>query len=162
MLLWQIKRSKKYGFRIFWLGSVSKRKKSVKCFATYFSPQIFEPFWLIWCNEYIQDTTFFYPKSKDRQNASWKSFFPLRPFMSRTIYGSEMDVGCHSITKWTLFCPFLTTYPTYLYANIDYPEREQKMKFFDPLPTSPCPRSYWTTPDNKLRKILLDVPIAYK
>ena len=53
----------------------------------------------------------------------------------------------HSKTTWTRFWPFLTTYlPTYLNVDIFYPKRGQKEAFFDHLPTSPCPRSLWTTP----------------
>ena len=53
----------------------------------------------------------------------------------------------HSKTTWTRFWPFLTTYlPTYLDVDIFYPKRGQKEAFFDHLPTSSCPRSFWTTP----------------
>ena len=53
-----------------------QKEKSVKCFATYFSPQIFEPFWLIWCNEYIQDTTFFLPQEQRQTERELKIVFP--------------------------------------------------------------------------------------
>ena len=36
--------------------------------------------------------------------------------------------------------------PTYLDVDIFYPKRGQKKAFFDHLPTSSCPRSFWTTP----------------
>ena len=36
--------------------------------------------------------------------------------------------------------------PTYLDVDIFYPKRGQKEAFFDHLPTSSCPRSFWTTP----------------
>ena len=36
--------------------------------------------------------------------------------------------------------------PTYLNVDIFYPKRGQKEAFFDHLPTSSCPRSFWTTP----------------
>ena len=36
--------------------------------------------------------------------------------------------------------------PTYLNVDIFYPKRGQKEVFFDHLPTSSCPRSFWTTP----------------
>ena len=39
--------------------------------------------------------------------------------------------------------------PTYLNVDIFYPKRGQKEAFFDHLPTSPCPRSLWTTPNAK-------------
>ena len=38
----------------------------------------------------------------------------------------------HSMTRWTQFCPFLTT--TYLYVDIFNPKRGQKSRFFDHLP----------------------------
>ena len=36
--------------------------------------------------------------------------------------------------------------PTYLNVDIFYPKRGQKEAFLDHLPTSSCPRSFWTTP----------------
>ena len=46
--------------------------------------------------------------------------------------------------------------PTYLNVDIFYPKRGQKEAFFYHLPTSSCPRSFWTTPyrisSNKTRR----------
>ena len=36
--------------------------------------------------------------------------------------------------------------PTYLNVDIFYPNRGQKETFFDHLPTSSCPRSFWMNP----------------
>ena len=47
----------------------------------------------------------------------------------------------HSTTTWTEFCHFLTPLP--LRRPFLYPKRGKKQTFFDPLPPSSCPRSYW-------------------
>ena len=49
----------------------------------------------------------------------------------------------HSTTTWTEFCHFLTPPPAWTFF---YPERGQKQSFFDSLPPSSCPRSYWMPP----------------
>ena len=53
----------------------------------------------------------------------------------------------HTKTKWTRFWPFLTTYLPQ--RGLFYPKSGQKEAFFDHLPTSSCPRSFWTTPKAK-------------
>ena len=59
-------------------------------------------------------------------------------------------LGGHSITTWTWFCPFLITYLptstwTFYTLNVD-----NKLVFFDHLPPSSCPHSFWTTPFPKI------------
>ena len=49
----------------------------------------------------------------------------------------------HSTTTWTEFCHLLT--PP-LRGQFFYSEHGQKQTFFDPLPPSSCPRSYWMVP----------------
>ena len=41
---------------------------------------------------------------------------------------------------------FAISWPPPLRGQFLYPERGQKQTFFDPLPPSNCPRSYWMTP----------------
>ena len=48
----------------------------------------------------------------------------------------------HSTTTWTEFCHFWP--PPTLREQFLY--RGQKQTFFDPLPPSSCPRSYWMPP----------------
>ena len=50
----------------------------------------------------------------------------------------------HSTTTWTEFCHFWPPLP--LSGQFLYPERGQKQPFFDSLPHSSCPRSYWMPP----------------
>ena len=50
----------------------------------------------------------------------------------------------HSTTTWSEFCTFLTS--PHLLGQFLYSERGQKQTFFDPLPPSSCPRSYWMNP----------------
>ena len=47
-----------------------------------------------------------------------------------------------------------------LHGQFLYPERGQKQTFFDPLPPSSCPRSYWMTPNGisfKVRVICAEI-----
>ena len=53
----------------------------------------------------------------------------------------------HLETTWTRFW-----LPTYLNVDNFYPKRGQKEAFFDHLPTSSCPRSFWTTPLGNLQQ----------
>ena len=61
---------------------------------------------------------------EDKNEEGWKS-------MQEFIFRGD------SKTTWTRFWPFLTTY---------LPQRGQKDAFFDHLPTSSCPCSFWMTP----------------
>ena len=59
-------------------------------------------------------------------------------------FKKSIKVRGHSTTTWTEFCHFLT--PP-LRGQFLYPKRGQKKTFFDPLPPSSCPRSYWMPPN---------------
>ena len=58
----------------------------------------------------------------------------------------------NSTTTWTEFCYFLP-HPPPLRGQFLYPEHGQKQTFFDPLPPSSCPCSYWMPPNYKMSLI---------
>ena len=81
-----------------------------------------------------------FPDSK----SEWKKWATGQSFIRKEI--TTYRIGTlrgHSKTTWTRFWPFLTTY---LNVDIFYPKRGEKGAFFDHLPTSSCPRSFWMTP----------------
>jgi hypothetical protein len=51
-----------------------------------------------------------------------------------------------STTTWTECFYFFDPTPLPLHGQFLYPERGHKLSFFDPLPPSSCPRSYWMGP----------------
>ena len=102
--------------------------------------------WQIWHKVYFQN---FISKEKfgDKWVFSlifqrWKSWNLSKPNGHRTCRWLQVSFNNYV----DRIRPFFDHLPTYLYLDIFYHERGQKLRFLDHLPTSSCPRSYWMTP----------------
>ena len=123
-------------FRFFCLVKVTKNEK-INLFAYFLYKKS------TFCLEITADFFSFFGHFDQKRKMEWTrqgiEIFGLDGFGSTPF----CLIRGHSKTTWTKLCP-----PFWLpsvHVDIFYPEGE-KLSFFEHLPTSSFPRSFWTTP----------------